>query len=141
MSITHVFGEVGGPATARLMAWVHEAGFCDEAARDKDWVRYAVLVESGEESVEEWEEVKGAVAAFTSSLPKADLLRGAIERRLLMAPVSDLGEVMDSPHLRARDFFDRIADPRGQGTIRTVGPYARFSGWSPAPLPPAPACR
>ena len=138
VSITHVFGEVGGPATARLMAWVHEAGFCDEAARDKDWVRYAVLVESGEESVEEWEEVKGAVAAFTSSLPKADLLQGAIERRLLMAPVSDLGEVMDSPHLRARYFFDRIADPRGQGTIRTVGPYARFSGWSPAPLPPAP---
>jgi len=51
VSITHVFGAAGGVQTARLMDWVHEAGFCDSATRDKDWLRYAELVDAGEEPV------------------------------------------------------------------------------------------
>jgi crotonobetainyl-CoA:carnitine CoA-transferase CaiB-like acyl-CoA transferase len=137
VSITHVFGEIGGPATARLMAWVHEAGFCSEAVRDKDWIRYAVLIDTGEETVEEWEEIKAAVAAFTSSLPKAKLLRGAIERRLLMAPVSNLDEVLNSPHFAARDFWAPTRDGIGR-PLPAPGRYARFSRWKAAPLTDAP---
>lgn len=137
VSITHVFGEIGGPATARLMAWVHEAGYCSQEVRDKDWIRYAVLIDSGEESVEEWEEIKEAIAAFTSSLPKEELLRGAIERRLLMAPVSDLAEVLASPHYSARHFWVSTSDGTGR-TIAAPGQYARFSGWTPDGLADAP---
>ncbi|MGD9751073.1 MAG: CoA transferase [Acidimicrobiia bacterium] len=138
VSITHVFGEIGGPATARLMAWVHEAGFCSEAVRDKDWIRYAVLIDTGEESVEEWEEIKAAVAAFTSSRTKAELLAGAIERKLLMAPVSNLDDVLHNPHFEARRFWVPTVAPDGS-PIAAPGPYARFSGWEPPPLDTVPA--
>jgi crotonobetainyl-CoA:carnitine CoA-transferase CaiB-like acyl-CoA transferase len=33
VSITHLFGSTIGPATRRLMEWVHECGFCDAAMR------------------------------------------------------------------------------------------------------------
>ena len=38
VSITHVFGATVGPATRRLMEYVFEQGFCDEATRDKEWI-------------------------------------------------------------------------------------------------------
>lgn len=137
VSITHIFGEIGGPATDRLMDWVHEAGFCSREVRDKDWIRYAVLIDAGEESVEEWEDIKASVAAFTSSMPKADLLRGAIARHLLMAPVSTLAEVLDNPHFTARNFWQSTQDGRG-GRAAAPGGYARFSRWHPDPLADAP---
>ncbi len=142
VSITHVFGEIGGPATARLMAWVHDAGFCTEAVRDKDWVRYAVLVDSGEESVEEWEEIKAAVAAFTGSKAKGELLAGAIERKLLMAPVSSLADVLASPHFATRGFWVEATggvSGSGGGPVAAPGRYARFSRWRPEPQTVVPA--
>ena len=140
VSVTHVFGEIGGPSTARLMAWVHEAGFCNEAVRDKDWVRYAVQIDTGEESVEEWEEIKAAVAAFTSSMPKADLLRGAIERRLLLAPVSNLAEVLDSPHFGARGFWTPTQADRGRD-VPGPRPLRPLLGLGPRPPRQRPAAR
>ena len=77
VSITHVFGAVGGPSTAKLMEWVHEAGFCDAEMRDKDWLRYAELIDSGEESIESWEQVKRAVEAFTERSMDAEYLEEA----------------------------------------------------------------
>lgn len=137
VSITHVFGAAAGVQTARLMNWVHESGFCDQATRDKDWMRYAELVDAGEEPVAEWERVKNAVAAFTSAHTKAELLAGAVQRNLLMAPVLNLAEVLDLPHHNERGFFESVPAPGGS-TLRAPGRYLRASGWAPSPLSPAP---
>ena len=47
--------------TQRLMDWVCEEGFCDEATRDKDWTFYAMMLLDGREPVAEYERVKQAV--------------------------------------------------------------------------------
>ena len=138
VSITHVFGAAAGVQTTRLMHWVHEAGFCDLATRDKDWMRYAELVDAGEEPVEEWERVKDVVAAFTSSRTKDELLAGAVERNLLMAPVLGLGEVLELPHHAERGFFESVTGPDGV-TLPAPGRYIRSTGWAPAPMHTAPA--
>ena len=44
VSITFLFGETIGPFTARLMEWVHETGFCDEAMRDNDWEGFGLAL-------------------------------------------------------------------------------------------------
>ena len=49
VSITHIFGATVGPATRRLMEYVYDCGFCDEATRDKDWVEYGLLLATGQE--------------------------------------------------------------------------------------------
>ena len=71
VSITHLFGSTVGPATRRLMEWVHECGYCDEATRDKDWIAYTGLLLTGKEPISELERVKGTIRACTASKTKA----------------------------------------------------------------------
>ncbi len=127
VSITHVFGSSIGPATARLMACVHADGFCDEATRDKDWVGYAELLMSGAETFDDFERAKQQVAAWTASKTKQELFELALDRNLLIAPVSTPRDVVESEQLAARDYFTTTERPDGQGETRLCGPWAKLS--------------
>lgn len=139
VSITHLFGATLGPPTVRLMEYVYDEGFCDEAMRDKDWIAYGILLASGEEPLSEWERAKACVAACTASKTKAELLGAAMERRLLLAPMSTTKDVLDSEHLNSRGYFVK---PEGDGAAAGLvypGPFAKFEK-SPLPAtrrPPA----
>lgn len=124
-SITHIFGATVGPATRRLMEYVHDRGFCDAAMRDKDWVGYGQLLATGEEPISEFDRAKAAVAACTGATLKADLLDAAMKRRLLLAPVSTMKDVLESPQLEARAYF-QVPDGETEG-LRYPGPFARLS--------------
>ena len=138
VSITHVFGMPIGQNTGYLMDWVHEEGFCDEATRAKDWVNYAQLLDDGSEPVAEWERAKEAVAAFTASKTKDELLAGAMERRLLMAPISTPADVLASAQAAEREFFEKVEHPVTGQTLRVPGAFAKCSATPLKPLGPAP---
>src|SRR5262249_62015120 len=66
-----------------------------------------------------------------------ELYEAAQRRRVPFAPVSTMGDLLDSPHLRARGFFATIDHPRA-GAIAMPGAPYRFSStpWTlrrPAP--------
>ena len=127
VSITFLFGATIGPPTGRLMAYVHDEGFCDEATRDKNWVEYGLLLMTGQEPLEEFERVKACVAACTASKTKDELLEAAMARRMLLAPMTDIADVVTSDQLAARDYFQQ---PVGDGPAAEVsypGPFAKFS--------------
>jgi crotonobetainyl-CoA:carnitine CoA-transferase CaiB-like acyl-CoA transferase len=126
VSITHLFGSTIGPATRRLMEWVHDCGFCDAATRDKDWIAYTELLLTGREPISEFERVKQAIAACTASMTKAQLLQAALDRELLMAPVNTVRDVTGSEQLAARGYFQTLPGPDGRA-VRHPGPFARFS--------------
>ena len=48
-SVTFLFGLGFARFTQRLMDWVCEEGFCDEATRDKDWIEYPLMLIDGRE--------------------------------------------------------------------------------------------
>ncbi|MEM7097209.1 MAG: CoA transferase [Pseudomonadota bacterium] len=124
VSITHIFGATVGPATRRLMEYVHDEGFCDAATRDKDWIEYGLLLATGKEPVEEFERVKQCVAQCTASKTKAELLEAAMQRRLLLAPMTTIEDVVNSEQFSSRDFF--LTDAT-EPAIRYPGPFAKFS--------------
>lgn len=133
VSITHIFGATVGPATRRLMEYVYECGFCDEATRDKDWVAYGLLLATGEEPIAEFERVKACVAACTASKSKTELLEAAMERRLLLAPMTTIEDVFKSEQFASRRYFTK---PTGDGPASEIafpGPFAKFSA---TPLQP-----
>jgi len=138
ISMTHVFGPAIGPVTARLMAWVHEEGFCDEATRDKDWVDYGMMLSDGREPIEEFDRVKACIAAFTSTKTKAELLEGAMERRLLIAPTTTCADVAGSEQLAHRQFWEDVDYPHLGVTLRHPGAIAGFSATPMTPLGRAP---
>jgi crotonobetainyl-CoA:carnitine CoA-transferase CaiB-like acyl-CoA transferase len=136
VSITHLFGNAFGPPSARLMDVVCEDGFCDEALRDKDWPAIASLVAKGAEPVATHDRAKEAIAAWTASKTKAELLEIAMKRRLLVAPAWTLRDVASNDQLESRRYFEPLERPDGKGTARQLGAFVRESGGPQRP--PAP---
>jgi crotonobetainyl-CoA:carnitine CoA-transferase CaiB-like acyl-CoA transferase len=125
--IAHLFGPTAGPPTRRLMDYVCEQGFCDAATRDKDWIEYGAMLLDGREPLSEFERVKDCIAACTASKTKAELLEAALERRLLVAPVSTMADLVNSPQVAARGY---LVKPEGDGAsaeVRYPGPFAKFT--------------
>jgi crotonobetainyl-CoA:carnitine CoA-transferase CaiB-like acyl-CoA transferase len=121
------FGPAIGPATSRLMQCAWERGFCDEATYNIDWMTLDSKLTSGEVPMEEFERLKGIVERFTSSLTKAELMKLALERALLVAPVATIDEVVNSPHFNARGYWTPLAHPDLDAEVRYTGPFAKFS--------------
>jgi len=127
VGILYLFGPAIGPFTRRLMEWICTEGFCDEATRDKDWLAYTELLVSGQEPLAEYERLKLVVEAFTCTKTKAELFRAALTRGLLIAPITTVDEVVDSPQLAARHYWQLLQHPELGQAFRYPGPFAQFS--------------
>ncbi|MGH1491969.1 MAG: CaiB/BaiF CoA transferase family protein [Acidimicrobiales bacterium] len=134
VSVTFLFGVSMGPFTRSLMEWVCEEGFCDEATRDKNWIDYGTMLHDGREPVSEYERVKQILHDFFATKTKAELYEATFSRRLLIAPVTTMNELIDSEHFAARDFWQE-ADGGDLGAVQIHGAFAKFSA---APLPNSP---
>lgn len=121
-----LFGSSIGPFTRRLMEWLYELGCCDAAMRDKDWISFGYLLFGGE-GIEDYEKAKEVVGDFVQSKTKAELLQAALERGLLIAPVTTVGEVVESEQLAARKYWQALHHPELGQTVRYPGPFAQLS--------------
>jgi crotonobetainyl-CoA:carnitine CoA-transferase CaiB-like acyl-CoA transferase len=127
VAMTFLFGSALGVFTTKLMHFIFEQGFCDEATRDKDWIAYGEQLFSGAESLAEFDRVKEVVGKFTRSRTKAELLQLAVERGFLITPVTTIEEVVESPQFASRDYFQNVAHPELGESFRYPGPFAKFS--------------
>jgi crotonobetainyl-CoA:carnitine CoA-transferase CaiB-like acyl-CoA transferase len=127
VAMTFLFGSALGVFTAKLMRFLCEEGFCDEATRDKDWIAYGEQLFSGAEPLSEFERVKELVRNFTRSYTKAELLDLAVERGFLITPVTTIAEVVESPQFATRDYFQSVAHPELGESFLYPGPFAKFS--------------
>jgi crotonobetainyl-CoA:carnitine CoA-transferase CaiB-like acyl-CoA transferase len=127
-SVTFLFGSSMGPFSRRLMNWIHEEGYCDEATRDKDWIGYTELLASGREPIEEFERVKALVATFTGARTKAELLAAAVERDLLIhggEPGDIDAQELDAPVARRMGLPEEL---RGAAVMK-VEPDSPLAGY------------
>jgi crotonobetainyl-CoA:carnitine CoA-transferase CaiB-like acyl-CoA transferase len=127
IAMTFLFGTALGVFTRKLMHYLCENGFCDEATRDKDWIAYGEMLFNGQEPLSEFERIKSLVADFTRIHTKAELLQLAVERGFLMAPVSTVAEVVESTQLASRGYFQTVEHPELGASLRYPGPFAKFS--------------
>ena len=124
ISLIFLFGAIG-PFSRRLMEWLYEEGFCDEATRDKDWIGYTDLLKSGEEPIEEYMRVLGVIREFTATKTKVELMEAALARRLLIAPMATIDELAANEQFAARDFWRDIQ--QSGRSVRHPGPFVKFS--------------
>jgi crotonobetainyl-CoA:carnitine CoA-transferase CaiB-like acyl-CoA transferase len=127
VAITYLFGTAFAHFTKRLMDWIYEEGFCDEATRDIDWVGFGAQIFVGGEALAEYERLKQVVERFTQSKTKQELLSGALDRGLLVAPVATIDEVVHSPQLAARGYWQEVEHPELGVKFRYPGPFVKFS--------------
>ncbi|MEC7297095.1 MAG: CoA transferase, partial [Pseudomonadota bacterium] len=77
------------------------------------------------------EQARTEVAAWFATITKRDAVELALKHRLMLAPIFDAGDLLDSPHAAARGFFDQI------GALKLPGKLAL--GWDEGFVTPAPA--
>jgi crotonobetainyl-CoA:carnitine CoA-transferase CaiB-like acyl-CoA transferase len=127
VNVTFLFGTVFGPSSRRLFDWIYEDGFCDAATRDKDWTAFGLHLMNGTESMEELARCYECIERFTLSHTKAELSEGAMRRRILLVPVSNVEDLLKSEQLKAREFFTRVEHPELSRSLTYPGPFAKFS--------------
>ena len=82
------------------------------------------------------EETDAAVAAWTETLPKAEVFRLCQAHNVICAPVRSLHDVLHDPHLLARGALAALAHPQ-YGEVRLPTTPLRFEG-EPPPVPELP---
>jgi crotonobetainyl-CoA:carnitine CoA-transferase CaiB-like acyl-CoA transferase len=138
VSVTFLFGSAIGPFSERLMQVMHERGFVDETTRDKDWLNYTALIAAGSEPLSELERCQQAIESFTLAHTKQELFELAMERRLLIVPVSTTEDLLASPQLAAREFWQEVEHPDLGRRLTYPGAFARASKTPIGALRPAP---
>ena len=134
VTITVLFGPISA-YTVRLIEWMVEEGAIEPEAATADWVHFLPNVLSGKVAAQELDHLQECIAAFTGSHTKAELLAGALERRVLMAPVATVPELLASDQLAAREYSEEVDG------VRYPGPFAIAGGGGPrfAPLGASPS--
>jgi crotonobetainyl-CoA:carnitine CoA-transferase CaiB-like acyl-CoA transferase len=115
-----------GHFMSRLLEWVAEAGFCDSALANEEWGKFALRVGSGKLPPDSYDPAERALDAFFATKTNAEVMAAAVERKLLIAPVFRIDEIIESEQLAARDYVATVAGGAGPA-VRHPGPFAKFS--------------
>jgi crotonobetainyl-CoA:carnitine CoA-transferase CaiB-like acyl-CoA transferase len=124
-----VTGHIGGASMQALVEWMAAESMAPDWLRAIDWMEFDYL-QKGPEMVERLETV---FAAFFATKRKAELLDWALAHRLMLAPVQNLGDVLDDPQLAARDAWRTVRIAGVPEPVRVPGPPVQMSDavWEP----------
>ncbi|MCX8125948.1 MAG: CoA transferase, partial [Dehalococcoidia bacterium] len=117
----------------RLVKWIDEEGMADDYLRSIDWAKLSWR----RTPLDEVARIHGYVERFFKSKTKAELLEGAIKRRIAIQPVNTPGDILKHPQLEARDYWQDLPLPDGtmvKYPSRFCLPsYSPCKQWRPAP--------
>ncbi len=117
-------GKAAGPVANVIYAWAREAGAVPEHLLDWDWVTVPERVEAGEIDEHDIDEARNVMAPFLAQFDRKSLLEEAIRRRVPLAPINHISDVVASEHFAARGTFSRLRE----GELDITLPWAIARG-------------
>ncbi|NJN51974.1 MAG: hypothetical protein HC809_09580 [Gammaproteobacteria bacterium] len=112
----------------RLCAWLIEEGLLDESFAQWDWGTTAFRMMAGQVEAASWARFEQATATLIAARTKQALMDESVRRKVLIAPLFTVGDLLSSAQFAARRFVG------GEGVDRYPGPFAQFSK---SPLQPS----
>jgi len=116
-------GASSGVSVNNFVRWMAAEGMADEYLQSLDFTSLGY----GTVSREMLDRIVPPVSRFLLERTKQELFAGAIERRILLFPVSTLGDILEDPQLQARQFFQTLDCPQFDAERTVLGPFARAS--------------
>ena len=110
-----------------LVAWMRSDGLGEEL-EGVDFEGHN-LMELTQDLVDRWE---AWFAPFFAGHTKHELYQGAIERRLMLCPVSTPADIRVDEQLAAREFFTAVWHAELEREVEYCGPFATMSAGQPA---------
>lgn len=123
VSFAMLGGLAGAQSNRALVDWMDKEGFAPAILKKMDWNTYDFSTVD-DELVQTLEE---QVVKFFLSHTKEELYQGAMERRILLYPVYDVKEIVNSPQLKSREFWIDVEHDELKTTIRYPGAFAKSS--------------
>src|SRR3954466_12428286 len=96
---------------------MHEEGACDESLATNDCIGFFPRGIAGTESPSELARGNAAIAAFVATRTKDELLAAALERNLLIAPITTTSDVLALGQLRDREYWEDVEGVKFPGSI------------------------
>ncbi len=103
-----------------LVKWMEEEGFGDDYLRTFDWMRSNF----NETTQDEMDHIEAPTARFFLAHTKAELLKGAIERQVMLYPVATAPDLLENAQLNARGFWVDIEHPELGARLKYPGAFA-----------------
>lgn len=116
-------GQGSGRGVNSLVRWMAEEGMGNEALEAVDFVELGY----GTITADMLEWMVPPIEKFLLSKTKRELFEGAVQRRILLFPVSTTQDIVDDPQLQARQYFQHIFHPDLGESVTFLGPFAKLS--------------
>jgi len=116
-------GLIGGRNMAALCAWMDEEQLGDAELTATDFGQIGF----GQITSELLDAMNRGLGRFFRAKSKQELAQGALERRVLLFPVHDPGDVFGYPQLAARNYFQKIETADGGDAYDTLGSFVKAS--------------
>ena len=115
-----------------MLRWAGDEGDAAPDLTQRSWLTYMNDLVSGALTVEDFNRGYDTIGAFVAKRTKRQLLDGALERKLLLAPIHDVSDVRADPQLASRDYWTNV------GGDSHPGPFAKLSATPIQMKTPAP---
>lgn len=117
----------GGPNAVRhsvpLVKWMASEGMADEWLQNFDWAKFSHY-NTTQEIIDNME---AQTIAFFKTKTKAQIMEGAVRFRIMLYALATAKDVVESPQLAARDFWQDVPHPELETAIRYPGRWANNS--------------
>lgn len=128
-------GAAGAVTSSReLVKWANSEGMAVEL-KDYDWSQHDTATISQEER----DRLEQPIASFLLTKTKRELFEKAVEEAILLVPVSNIKDLLESPQLEAREYWVQVEHPELEASITYPGAFVKLSQcpwriWRRAPL-------
>lgn len=126
-------GFAAGAKTNNFFAWMKEEGALPERMHHWNWITLPAAINAGEISDDDLEEARSVTAQFFLKRVKADIVREAMTRKIMMAPILTTEDLVQSAHHQSRGFFQNLGLDRMLPGDFAMGLPGGFIPMDPAP--------
>jgi len=110
-------GHIGARGQKALAEWMDQEGMSDEFLRNFEWDTFDVSTYTDEMA----RKLEPFFERFFLTKTKDELFEGALKMQYLLTPVNTVQDLLESPHLSARDFWMSVDYPELNVSFRYPG--------------------
>lgn len=116
-------GSVGAQSNTALVKWMDKEGLAPDFLKKIDWAKYD-LIKATQEELNRYAQ---AFARFFKKHTKEELIKGALEKDMMMYPVATAKDILEDPQLESRGFWQEVSHDELGVKLLYPGQFAKFS--------------